>query len=41
MGKVLLLITKSEISFKTFVLAIRYREMNPDQDDYQTSIKMI
>ena len=38
MAEVSLLITKSEITFQSFVLEIHQSEMNPDQDADQTSI---
>ena len=39
--KVSLLTTESEPGFESSVLAIRNWEMNPDQDAYQSSIKML
>ena len=40
-AKVSLLIAKSKIGFQSFIQAIYYWEMNPDQDPHQTLIKML
>ena len=41
MAKVPLLTTKSETGFQSFILVIHHKEMNPDQDAHQSSIKML
>ena len=41
MAKVSLLATKSETGLQSFIFMIHHKEMNPDQDAHQTSIKML
>ena len=41
MAKVSLLTTKSQTGFQNFIMAIRHKEVNPDQDAHLTSIKKL